>query len=92
MYFFGIQFGIQLDTTPEKCIHDRVNEHFLDKEIENAKYILFDICGGIDTAKGERLQRYCRSTENPMGRRYRTLVHYNQEWNHAMPDYITFIG
>ena len=42
----------QLDTTTETNIYNRDPQHFLTEEIEKAKNLLFNICGGMDTAIG----------------------------------------
>ena len=93
--------SIQLDTTHETCIHDRVNEHFLDKEIENAKDILFDVCGGIDTAIGPKESRRGGKKENKKEKDCKDIVEalktLREEGteplvHHAMPEYNSFIG
>ena len=49
--------SVQLDTTPEAAMFERVITHFIDEEIENAKSILFDVCGGDDTTIGPKEER-----------------------------------
>ena len=49
--------SIQLDTTTETMMYKKAKEQFLDEEIEIAKDILFDVCGGADTAIGPKETR-----------------------------------
>ena len=44
----------QLDTTPEASIFDSAIKHFLEEEMNNAKTVLFDVCGGEDTTIGAK--------------------------------------
>ena len=49
--------SVQLDNTTEKSTCAIVSEHFQNDEVEHAKNILFDVCGGPDTAIGPKEQR-----------------------------------
>ena len=82
--------SVQLDTTPETPTCERVKEHFLDEEIDNAKNVLFDVCGGpkelrrggSKESKKEKDYNH-KSIENTSSRGNRASVCYIQGANHA---------